>query len=383
VGIRGNTLAWFKDYLSNRQQFVTVSGFNSSLRVIRLGVPQGSILGPILFLLYINDLPLNSLLNDFLFADDTTLLASGPDLPELNEFVNFEFHKICTYFRQNKLALHPAKTQFALFSNSRDARDCNISIFVNNNNQGSNDPSLCIPIERVQNSSNIPAVKFFCLYFDTELNFKYHIKTICTRVSRALYMLRTCKNFLSEKSLKTLYYSMIHCHLVYGNQIWGCANDSLITELYRKQKAAVRIISNSSYRAHTEPIFKQFNILPLPSLIEFFKLQFMQRFIQGHLPPSFNNVWFTNETRRNETVSMSLRNSDDFFIPVSRLKCYENMPLYSFPKAWSLLTDHSITIIRNCVEFNAKLKEHFLGKLSFTVNCTRAYCPACNRFLNL
>jgi len=130
---------------------------------------------------------------------------------------------------------------------------------------------------------------------------------------------------------------MVHCHLVYGNQIWGCANASLITELYRKQKAAVRIISNSSYRAHTEPIFKQFNILPLPSLIEFFKLQFMQRSIQGHLPPSFNNVWFTNETMRSETVSMSLRISDDFFIPVSRLKCYEKMPLYSFPKAWSLL----------------------------------------------
>ena len=133
-----------------------------------------------------------------------------------------------------------------------------------------------------------------------------------------MYMLRTCKNFLSEKSLKILYYSMVHCHLVYGNQIWGCANASLITELYRKQKAAVRIISNSSYRAHTEPIFKQFNILPLPSLIEFFKLQFMQRSI----------------------------------------------------------------IIRNCAEFNAKLKEHFLSKLSFTVNCTKAYCPACNRFLN-
>jgi hypothetical protein len=148
------------------------------------------------------------------------------------------------------------------------------------------------------------------------------------------------------------YYSLVHCHLAYGNHIWGCANSSFLTVLYRKQKEAVRIISNSGYRAHTEPIFKRLNILPLLSLIEFFKLQFMQRFVQGHLPPSFNNVWFTNEIRRNETVSMSLRNSDDFYIPVSRLKSYENMPLYSFPKAWSLLTDHSITIILNLDEFN-------------------------------
>jgi hypothetical protein len=109
--------------------------------------------------------------------------------------------------------------------------------------------ALCIPIEREQNSSNIPAVKFLGLYFDTELNFKYHIKMICTRVSRALYNLRTCKNFLPEKSLKILYYSMVHCHIVYGNHIWGCANDSLITELSRKQKAVFHIISNSSYKA--------------------------------------------------------------------------------------------------------------------------------------
>jgi hypothetical protein len=307
VGIRGDTLAWFKNYLSNRQQFVTISGYNSSLKLIKLGVPQGSILGPILFLLYINDLPLSSLFYDFLFADDTTLYASGPDLHELVTFVNLEFQKICLYFRQNKVALHPGKTQFILFSNSRDARDSDISIFANNNNPGYNDPSLCTPLERIQSSSNIPAVKFLGVYFDTELSFKYHVKTICTRVSRALYMLRTCKNFLNENSLKTLYYSMVHCHLVYGNHIWGCANESIISDLYRKQKAAVRIISYSGYRAHTEPIFKRLNILPLPSLIEFFKLQFMQRFIQGHLPPSFNNVWITNEARRSETVSMSLR----------------------------------------------------------------------------
>jgi hypothetical protein len=382
VGIRGDTLAWFRNYLSNRQQFVTISGHNSSLKLIKLGVPQGSILGPILFLLYINDLPQSSLLYDLLFADDTTLYASGPDLPELISFVNTEFQKICLYFRQNKLALHPAKTQFALFSNSRDARDSVISIFANNNNPGYNDPTLCTPLERIHSSSQLPAIKFLGVYFDTDLNFKHHVKTICTRVSRALYMLRTCKNFLSANSLKTLYYTMVHCHLVYGNHIWGCANSSVLTELFRKQKAAVRLISNSGYRAHTEPIFKSLNILPLPSLVEFFKLQFMQRFVQGHLPPSFNNIWITNEARRSETVSMSLRNHEEFFIPVSRLKNLENMPLYSFPKAWSLLTDHSLNSIRNRDEFNVKLKEYLLAKLSFNVNCTKAYCPSCNRFLN-
>jgi hypothetical protein len=160
VGIRGDTLAWFRNYLSNRQQFVTISGHNSSLKLIKLGVPQGSILGPILFLLYFNDLPQSSLLYDLLFADDTTLYASGPDLPDLISFVNTEFQKICLYFSQNKLALHPAKTQFALFSNSRDARDSVITIFANNNNPGNNDPTLCTPLERIHSSSQLPAIKF-------------------------------------------------------------------------------------------------------------------------------------------------------------------------------------------------------------------------------
>jgi hypothetical protein len=123
---------------------------------------------------------------------------------------------------------------------------------------------------------------------------------------------------------------MVHCHLVYGNPIWSCAPAGTLIELYRKQKAAVRIISNSKYNAHTEPLFKKLNILPLPLLSDYFKLQFIQRFVQGFLPPSFNNVWIINEARRPETNAMTLRNHDEFFVPVSRLKNLENMPLYSF-----------------------------------------------------
>ena len=95
-----------------------------------------------------------------------------------------------------------------------------------------------------------------------------------------------------------------------------------------------------------------------------------------------NNVWITSEAKRSKTVSMSLCNHDDFYIPVSRLKTLENEPLYAFSKAWSQLTDHSITIVQNFAEFNAKLKEYLLGKLSYTVNCTKAFCPSCNHFLN-
>jgi hypothetical protein len=381
IGIRGAALNWFRDYLSNRKQYVSVNGANSALRSVLLGVPQGSILGPILFLIYINDLPLRSLLKSFLFADDTALTDSGPNLPELVKSVNAEFHKICTYFRANRLALHPQKTQFMLFSNSRDAKESNISIFVNNNNPGEDSADLCIPIQRVSSTSPTPAIKYLGVYFDCDLNFKFHIRFICGKISRALYILRTCKNILSPKALKTLYYSLVHCHLIYGNQIWSSASSGVISELFRKQKAAIRVITNSRYNQHIEPLFKASNILPLPKLCEYFKLQFVQRFIQGFLPASFNNIWITNEARRSETVSMVLRNHDEFYMPTSRLHSFDNFPLYSFPRSWVNFQNENIKFIRNVLEFNLSLKNHLIDNLSSTVVCVKAYCPSCNHLL--
>jgi hypothetical protein len=156
----------------------------------------------------------------------------------------------------------------------------------------------------------------------------------------------------------------------------------MITELFRKQKAAIRVITNSRYNQHTEPLFKCLKILSLPSLSEFFRLQFIQRYVQGLLPISFNNTWIKNEARRAENTAMVLRNHDDFYSPVSRLKSLEKFPLYSFSKSWENFTNENIKIIRNISEFNNKLKEHFLENLSSIVVCTKAYCPSCNPLLH-
>ncbi|MBY0379860.1 MAG: reverse transcriptase family protein, partial [Burkholderiales bacterium] len=318
IGVRGADLKWFESYLSNRQQFVTINDTDSLLLDILNGVPQGSILGPLLFLIYINDLPNCSLLFSFLFADDTALTASADSLHDLYSFVNTEFQKLCNYFRLNKLSLHPEKTKYLLITNQQTPI-ANLDLFINNNNPNENDPSRIHLLSKVTSSDKIPAIKYLGVYFDPNLNFKYHISQISKKLSNALFSLRRAKNLLPANSLKTLYYSLFHCHLVYAIEIWSSAPQSSLSHLFTKQKAAIRIITNSAYNAHTEPLFKSLSILPLTSLILVSNLKFFHSYVYNYLPSSFTNTWLTTiEQRQNDGLIhllYNLRNNDDFFVP--------------------------------------------------------------------
>ena len=152
-----------------------------------------------------------------------------------------------------------------------------------------------------------------------------------------------------------------------------------LTKIFKLQKKAIRIINGAKYNSHTESLFKKCKILPLPSLIEYFKIQFMQQYVRGHLPVSFNEVWITQEARRqNENVEYLLRNSENFYVPLSRLFILDRHPYFSFPKIWEQFKEESIKIFRDKIQFNFKLKEYMLGKLNENFVCDRLLCPHCH-----
>ena len=358
-GLADTELTWFSSYLTDRKQFVNLNKSSSPLLNISLGVPQGSILGPLLFILYINDLPLSSKFLSLLFADDTTLLLTHTNINKLIEMANVEFRKICKFFRVNKLVLHPDKTKFILFSRSRITQ-VNLNLVCNNNNHDQNLAENISVIGQVCSGDAVPAINFLGVFFDPDLNFKFHTLSLKKKLSRALYALRSVKNTLNKTSLQLLYNSIFHCHLLYSIQIWSCSSNSNdINELFKLQKAAVRIISNAKYNAHTEPLFKNLNILPLPDLISFSKLQFMQRFSQKNLPASFNDTWVKNNIRAIGENEIQLRNFNQLQQNHSNLVKLDNFPLYNYPKIWQNFPSEQLKIIRKTTEFDLKLKFFF------------------------
>jgi len=334
MGIRGVAYNWFKNYLSGRSQFVDINGNKSDPLSLDISVIQGSTLGPILFLCYINDFFAASTLFSVLFADDATALGKGKILADLTNYINGELQKIANWFRVNKMAVNTAKTKFIVFRTRGkrvDPNHCNL-LFNNNEIGLPEDPSLIFPITRVHNEGAETSFKLLGILFDEYLSFDSHINNICSKIAKSLFCLNRIKNFVTTPALKMLYYAMVHSHIAYCLNVYSCANSTSLNKIKLKQKQAIRIVCNAKYRDHTGPLFKQQKILPLDNLIRYSALKFMHKFSHGKLPFSFNEMWTTNRQRNPDLL---LRNADNYYVPPHNFATTKRFPFYTFPRIWN------------------------------------------------
>lgn len=369
LGIRGVQLDWFASYLSGRCQQVEIGGHLSSTKPIDISVLQGSILGPILFLCYINDLHTVTDLLTLLFADDTVGLDSDNDLKRLIDRVNIEINKIANWFRANKMAVNISKTKYIIFK----PKGMNINLTENegivydNNEIGlPHDNDKVTKLDRIYNDNpNIQdrTYKLLGLYLDEHLSFNYHCKHVSNKLAQSNFIINRVKNLLPQASLKTLYYAMIHPHLLYCLPIYACTTANNITMLEKMQKKAIRTITKSQYNAHTAPLFKALGILPLKHLIDYTQILLTHSIYHKYSPPALHNTWITNGTRLD---NHTLRNADDLFIPLARTDQIKRLPLFALPRLWNDFYEQKFT--PNPTTFKIAIKSYFKDLLDDHLN---------------
>lgn len=243
-GIRGLPLAWFKSYLINRTQCVRVDHVLSDQVVVNVGIPQGSILGPVLFLLYINDIPHTSSAHFTLFADDTTMTCADSNYVNLMEKTNLALSKLHNWTIDNRLSFNTDKTTALLFSNR--IFDVITPSLLNVN---------CSPVFFAN------SVKFLGVKVDDRLNFSIHVNYICSKLAKTIGLLFRVAKTVPNYVLINMYYSLIYPYLIYCVLIWGDSANIHLHPLIMLQKKIIRVITLSDYLAHTPPLFYQTEIL--------------------------------------------------------------------------------------------------------------------------
>lgn len=306
-GFKGKDLAIFRSYLDGRKQLVDRNGVHSQVLDVKLGVPQGSVLGPILFLIVINDLSFNvTNCLSTIYADDTSLLVSHQDFAELKVLADSCLTDANLWFETNGLFLNVDKTQTLLVSLRTSA--------VSNDN-----------------------VKLLGITVDSNLSWKAHIETVCKKLSRVIFLLANLKRQVTTKYLKMSYYAFFESIIRYGLIVWGNGVD--IEKVLLLQKKAVRILTSSDYLDHCKPLFKETGILTVVNLYIFNVLMSVKQ--------NVNCLSLRSNVHDHKT-----RNRNNLDLPRCRLSKtmsyhrYIGIKLYNkLPLAWQHLSHKKFAVI--------------------------------------
>lgn len=254
AGVRGIALDLFTSYLSNRAQFVCIDGIHSLLTLVNVGVPQGSVLGPLFFIIYLNDFSLLPLKGDLrLFADDSSLFYNNKstNMNDLN--LRDDLTIVIEYFRLNKLTLNINKTNIINIKNS--------SRSIPN--------SLSLTTSKFPDLEVVSDTKYLGIILDNRLNWSAHINALILKLHKITGIIFKIKHKLPQKVLFLIYHSLFHSILSYVTAVWGNACGLLINKLQVAQNRILKIILNLPIRSHTVDLYVKNNILPVRGIYVF------------------------------------------------------------------------------------------------------------------
>ena len=326
-----NTSDFITSFLNDRSQQVLLNGEYSMLGYLTRGVPQGSILGPLLFCLYINDLPLhisNPNVSCYLFADDGTLSASAKSAHELEIILQKEIDNISCWSKSNHMTIHPDKTK-AMLLTCRQKHQLNplkISITINNK-----------AIELVDHH------KVLGVIIDNDMRWESHINQMCSKVSRNLYLLFKLKPYIDLQNMKNFYHAHCLSHFNYCSTVWSKASDVLLKKANRLHRRAANLLLPSETMS-TDNKFQKLGIL---SLNKQFRYNTLVMMFNAHLNegPTYLSKLLNISNRRHR-----------YLIPVTRIDLYKASFSFQGPSLWNSLP-MEIRQCRTLASFKSQLRK--------------------------
>ena len=342
-GIRGMPLQLLESYLSNRSQYVKLNNTKSALIDILFGVPQGSILGPLLFLIFINDLPEATKFYVKLFADDTFLCAQDTDFACLENYVNVELEKVFIWLASNKLTLNINKSKYMIVSKKRSIPKMKIMI---------NDTELL----------ECDSYKYLGVYIDKKLNWKDHIDHTCKKVAKACGALSKIRHSVDINTLKNVYHALLYSYLRYGIILWGNASASALQPLKTLVNKAIRImtfIPPGSFELN--PIYQELGLLNLSNIFNLETGKFMYKSMNNLLPVEIGNYFQidpSSEQHSHYTRNQNTRENDKPRF-LSRTKIVEKSLQYFGTELWYQLPQ-DIKSSESKINFKKQYKNHLL-----------------------
>ena len=340
IGIKGKLYQILKSFLSNRKQRTLVNSCVSEDVNINMGVPQGSILGPLLFILYINDIAnISSQANFYLFADDTAIAVRAQQLPELKNKLNSLLSIVTRWFHANRLSLNVAKTYYQIFSRKQiDGLDVKLNDTV---------------IDRKE------SVRYLGIIVDENLKWQSHINNISAIISRNLGVMARAKYYISSQHLVLLYNTLILPYLNYCASVWGTNYSTRIDKLVKLQKRALRIIDKKPYYYHTRDLFIKYKLLRFPDLVKKQQILILLGFLNETLPRPMLEMFEYHRPANTRIVQ-------HFKMPYARTN-YKSFSLsVAAPRAWNMIVCKLFKDIKQVPRNKDTLKKyvvnHILGQ---------------------
>lgn len=339
-GIRGNALQWASSYFANRKQRVCIQkqgiSYKSSILSSNIGVPQGSIAGPIFFIVYMNDL-CNLHFNEHQFitnyADDTNLLCAGDSYPAVVTNANDMFKNVKYWFQSNKLILNESKTKIVMFRTRQLGIDDQTEITID-----------------IANGETTSSTKFLGIIINENLNWSEHVDSLASKLNSVTYAIRTLNKTLNSEAMKVIYHANFESVAKYGIIFWGCCGE--FQKIFIIQKRIIRVICGKLFRESCRSVFYQNNIMTIIGLYIYECLMFFfknrDQFGTNYIPHGFNT--------RTKNVNY----------PIHRLQVTENSPQYKGIKFFNKLPDE-IKIISGIKKFKREVKKLIIKIEPYTV----------------